>query len=58
MQNPIPKSDMFVTGTLSQVQDFIDALPPKERANASLVFMFTLNACNELVQKELDAETV
>ncbi len=58
MQNPIPKSDVFVTGTLTQVQDFIDALPSKERANASLVFMFALNACHALVQKELDTETV
>jgi len=49
MQNPIPKSDLFVTPTLAEVQDFIARLPSKEQANANLVLMFTLNACHRLV---------
>jgi hypothetical protein len=52
VQNPIPKSNLFTTPTLAEVQSFIDALPTKERANANLVFMFTLNACHQLVEEE------
>jgi hypothetical protein len=51
--NPIPKSDLFTTPTLAEVQDFIAHLPSKEQANANLVFMFTLNACNQLVEDEI-----
>ncbi len=50
MHNPIPKSDLFVTPTLAEVQDFIAHLPSKEQANANLVLMFTLNACNKMVE--------
>lgn len=51
--NPIPNSNLFVTPTLAEVQSFIDALPTKERANANLVLMFTLNACHKLVEDEV-----
>lgn len=51
--NPIPKSDLFVTPTLEQVQDFIAGLPTREQANANLVLMFTLNACNKLVEDNI-----
>ena len=55
MKNPIPSSSLFATMTLAEVQDFISQLPRKEQANANLVLMFTLNACNQLVEdsKEL-----
>ena len=52
--NPIPKSNLFATQSLAEIQDFISKLPTKEQANANLVLMFTLNACNALVQPELD----
>ena len=58
MQNPIPNSKLFVTPTLEEVQSFINALPQKERANANLVFMFTLNAAHQLVEDAVDVETV
>ena len=59
MQNPIPRSSLFATPTLAEVQDFISKLPSKEQANANLVLMFTLNACNKLVQeKVIDAVAV
>ena len=58
MTNPIPHSNLFVTPTLEEVQSFIDALPQKERANANLVFMFTLNAAHQLVEDAVDVETV
>lgn len=51
--NPIPHSNLFTTPTLEEVQKFIDALPTKEKANANLVLMFTLNACHKMVNDEI-----
>ena len=51
--NPIPNSNLFVTPTLEEVQNFIASLPSKEQANANLVLMFTLNACHKLVEDEI-----
>ena len=56
--NPIPHSNLFTTPTLEEVQKFIDALPAKEKANASLVLMFTLNACHKLVEDEILSKEV
>ena len=53
VQNPIPRSGLFATQTLAEVQSFIEALPSKERANANLVLMFTLNACHQLVEDKI-----
>lgn len=53
VQNPIPKSNLFATPTLAEIQDYISKLPTKEQANASLILMFTLNACNKLVEDEV-----
>ena len=53
VDNPIPHSNLFVTPTLQQVQEFIKALPATEQANANLVLMFTLNACHQLVNDEI-----
>lgn len=56
--NPIPKSGLFSTPSLAQIQDFISKLPSKEQANANLVFMFTLNSCNQLVEDEILSKEV
>ncbi len=53
VENPIPKSNLFTTPTLAEIQDFIAHLPSKEQANANLVFMFTLNSCNQLVEDNI-----
>ncbi len=53
MQNPIPNSNLFTSPTLAEIQDFISKLPSKEQANANLVFMFTLNSCNQLVETNI-----
>jgi len=59
MHNPIPKSDLFVTETLSQVFARIESFSNRqERAQAYQIAMLVLNACHETVQKELDKETV
>jgi hypothetical protein len=39
--------------TLKEIQAYIDNLPKKEQASASIVLMWTLNACNRLVQEEI-----
>ena len=53
MQNPIPHSNLFTSPSLEEIQDFISKLPTKEQANANLVFMFTLNSCNKMVDKAI-----
>jgi hypothetical protein len=53
VQNPIPKSNLFTTPTLEEIQSFIAALPSNQQANANLVLMFTLNACNQLVEDNI-----
>jgi hypothetical protein len=53
VKNPIPKSDLFATRSLTDIQAHISTLPAKEQAMASMVFMFTLNACNKLVEDEI-----
>ena len=54
MKNPIPHSNLFTTPTLEEVQKFIDALPTKEKANANLVLMFTLNATHKMVEDAIE----
>ena len=34
MQNPIPKSNLFSTPSLAQIQDYISKLPEKQKAEA------------------------
>jgi hypothetical protein len=51
--NPIPKSNLFTSPTLEEIQDFISKLPSKEQATANLVFMFTLNSTHEMVEKAI-----
>jgi hypothetical protein len=58
VENPIPKSNLFTTPTLAEIQSFISAMPAKEQANANLVLMFTLNACNKLVEDEILSKEV
>ena len=58
VENPIPKSNLFTTPTLEEVQKFIAGLPSKEQANASLVLMFTLNACHQLVEDNILSKEV
>ena len=53
VENPIPRSGLFATPILEDIQNFINGLPAKEQANASMVFMLTLNACNKLVEDEI-----
>ena len=58
VENPIPKSNLFTTPTLEEVQKFISTLPSKEQANAQMLFMFTLNACHQLVEDEVFSKEI
>ena len=53
VENPIPKSNLFVTPSLEEIQKFISTMPSKEQANMHMLFMFTLNACNKLVEDKI-----
>ena len=53
VQNPIPKSGLFATKTLAEIQEFIECFPAKQRADLYLVMQFTLNSCNQLVEDEI-----
>jgi len=50
VENPIPRSGIFATMTLGEIQAYISNLPKKEQATASLIMMWTLNSCNQLVE--------
>jgi hypothetical protein len=58
VKNPIPRSGLFTTPTLEEIQRHISGLPSGEQAVASMVFMFTLNACNKLVEDEILSKDV
>ena len=58
VKNPIPRSGLFATKSLTEIQDFIEQLPKKDRATASMVLMFTLNACNKIVEDEILSKEV
>jgi hypothetical protein len=51
--NPIPRSGLFVTTTLGVIQEMVETLPAKQKADAYLIMQLTLNACNRLVQEEI-----
>ena len=58
MKNPIPHSNLFASPTLEQIQTQIESLPADQKQVAYMVFTMTMNACFELVDKELDKTTV
>ena len=58
VNNPIPKSGVFATYTLGEIQAMIENLPKTHRANVSLIMMLTLNACNKLVEDEILSKEV
>jgi len=53
VENPIPNSRLFTTPTLEEIQKFISTMPSKEQAQAQMLFMFTLNACHQLVEDQV-----
>ena len=53
VQNPIPRSGLFATKTLAEIQAMIETFPAKQKADAYLVMQLTLNSCNQLVEDEI-----
>lgn len=53
INNPIPRSGLFATKTLAEIQEFIECFPVKQKADLYLVMQFTLNACNKIVEDEI-----
>jgi hypothetical protein len=51
--NPIPRSGLFATRTLSEIQAEIESLPATQKALVYTYVMATLNACHELVETEI-----
>ena len=59
VENPIPKTKLFASPTLEQIQEQIDRLPnPEMRSTASMVFVMTMNACHDLVENEILSKEV
>jgi hypothetical protein len=53
VQNPIPRSGLFATKSLADIQAMIETFPAKQKADAYLVMQLTLNSCNQLVEDEI-----
>jgi hypothetical protein len=53
VENPIPRSGLFATKTLAEIQAMIETFPAKQKADAYLIMQLTLNSCNQLVEDEI-----
>jgi len=53
VNNPIPRSGLFATKSLAEIQEFIECFPVKQRADLYMVMQFTLNSCNQLVEDQI-----
>ena len=58
VKNPIPRSRLFATKTLAEIQDYIEQMPTEARATAYLIMQFTLNSCYQIVEDEILAKEV
>jgi hypothetical protein len=53
VNNPIPRSGLFATKTLVDIQAMIETFPAKQRADAYLIMQLTLNSCYQIVEDEI-----
>ena len=53
VNNPIPRSGLFATKSLADIQAMIETMPAKQKADAYLIMQLTLNACNKIVEEEI-----
>jgi hypothetical protein len=56
--NPIPRSGLFATKSLGEIQEYIEMMPTEAKATAYLIMQFTLNACNKIVEDEILSKEV
>ena len=53
VNNPIPRSGLFATNTLAEIQDYIESMPTEAKATAYLIMQFTLISCHQIVEDEI-----
>ena len=54
VKNPIPKTGLWASPTLAQLQEQIGKHPnEQERALMSTLFVMTMNACHDLVEDKI-----
>ena len=53
VQNPIPRSGLWATYSLEDLQGMLNKLTGAERALATHFVMLTLNACHQVVEDEI-----
>jgi hypothetical protein len=53
INNPIPRSGLFATKSLAEIQEYIEAMPTEAKATAYLIMQFTLNSCYQIVEDEI-----
>ena len=53
VKNPIPRSGLFATKTLGDLQAYIELMSAEEKAQAYLIMQLTLNACHQIVEDEI-----
>jgi hypothetical protein len=58
VKNPIPRSGLFVTKSLAEIQDYIETMPVEAKATAYLIMQFTLNSCHKIVEDEILSKEV
>ena len=58
INNPIPRSGLFATKTLVELQEYVELMSAKEKAQAYLIMQLTLNACNKIVEDEILSKEV
>ena len=50
VKNPIPRSGLFATKSLAEIQEYIETMPVEAKATAYLIMQFTLNSCHKIVE--------
>jgi hypothetical protein len=58
IENPIPRSGLFATKTLGELQAYIELMSAEEKAQAYLIMQLTLNACYKIVEDEILSKEV
>jgi hypothetical protein len=53
VNNPIPRSGLFATKSLADIQAMIETMPAKQKADAYLIMQLTLNSCHQIVEDEI-----
>jgi hypothetical protein len=58
INNPIPKSGLWATYSLEDLQTMLEKLSGAERALATHFVMLTLNTCNQIVEEDILSKEV